>query len=124
MKASEPKALINELGARVRTARREHGLSQDELARKVGLTRVSINQIENGRRKQIKPDIIRQIATELHTPEAYFYGVDIYRETKLAGPHDHSSPLGSLVPRLLSLPDSQQERVRHILEHLLGLVGS
>jgi transcriptional regulator with XRE-family HTH domain len=124
METNGPEVLIRELGTRVRMARREHGLSQDELARKVGLTRVSINQIENGRRKQIKPEVIRQIATELNMPEGYFYGLQIHSESRPAWPLDHSSPLGSLVPRLLSLPDSQQETVRHILEHLLGLAGS
>jgi transcriptional regulator with XRE-family HTH domain len=38
------------IGAVVRTNRLAHNMSQDELARKSGITRMFVNQIENGKR--------------------------------------------------------------------------
>lgn len=40
-------ALLN-IGARIRDARTQHALTQAELARRAGLSRVTINRLENG----------------------------------------------------------------------------
>jgi DNA-binding XRE family transcriptional regulator len=52
-KRQEDKAFYEELGRRIRDARKKRKpiLTQDELARQVGLTRTSITNVEHGRQK-------------------------------------------------------------------------
>lgn len=54
-KSAESKRIIARLykkvGARVKLFRNNRGLSQEDLAKSIGLTRTSINNIEHGRHK-------------------------------------------------------------------------
>lgn len=47
-----------EYGSRVREARKAVGITQDELARVLGLTRASVANIEAGRQKQLADQVI------------------------------------------------------------------
>lgn len=44
------------MGDRLRRARKEAGLTPEELANKVGLTRIAIVQWENGTTKNLRPE--------------------------------------------------------------------
>lgn len=59
-----------ELGARIRTARIAQGLTQDQLARAVGVTRSAVAQWETGRAGQVGGNLAR-IARFLGTSAAY-----------------------------------------------------
>lgn len=59
-----------ELGARIRTARLAQGLTQDQLARAVGVTRSAVAQWETGRAGQIGGNLTR-VARVLGTSAAY-----------------------------------------------------
>ncbi|GIK40376.1 MAG: hypothetical protein BroJett011_42090 [Chloroflexota bacterium] len=108
-------AVVSILTERIREARKAKGFSQDQLAEKVGLTRVSISHIENGRRKSIKPRTLRKLAQVLEKPEVYFY-----REVM---PSLDSLPdsLRGVMTRLLALPRPQQEKLGHIFEQIVDL---
>lgn len=53
------------MGARLRAAREEKGLSCPQLAKLVGLTRAAINQWETGTVKNIRPDNLINVCDEL-----------------------------------------------------------
>jgi len=59
-----------ELASRIRTARLAQGLTQDQLARTVGVTRSAVAQWETGRAGQVGSNLAR-IARALGTSVAY-----------------------------------------------------
>jgi len=62
-----------ELGCRIRLRRIEQGLSQNELARTLGVSFQQIQKYEMGRNR-ITANRLVQIAEALQTPMAFFYG--------------------------------------------------
>ena len=70
--ALEFASLPDEVGRQVRIARQSVELTQHELGQKVGLSRVSINQIENGKRKQLKVKVLKDIAFVTNRPLNFF----------------------------------------------------
>lgn len=67
---------MNTIGERIRKRRLEIGLSQDELAKKVGYTsRSTINKIENGT-NDITQSMVWKMAEALDTPVSYLMGWD------------------------------------------------
>lgn len=63
------------LGARLREAREYLGLSQDEVARAVGLKRPAISLLENGQRK-VDALELKKLAEMYQRPVTDFTGVD------------------------------------------------
>ena len=61
---------------RLKILRKEKKLSQDELAREIGVSKITVLRWENGER-QIKPDKIQQLANYFEVSEAYLLGYDI-----------------------------------------------
>ncbi|WP_158290259.1 helix-turn-helix transcriptional regulator [Ramlibacter sp. WS9] len=57
--------LLKELGAAVRQRRREMGLSQQQLAHLVELSRATINELEMGKLKDLSARRIERLANEL-----------------------------------------------------------
>lgn len=55
-------------GDRVRERREEEGLSQEELAHEVGISRNYLGQIERGRAKNISFEVARRISDRLGLP--------------------------------------------------------
>jgi transcriptional regulator with XRE-family HTH domain len=108
-------AIASTLGEKIKLARKAKGLSQDELALKVGLSRVSISHLENGRRKSLKPATLGKLAEALKKPEAYFYEATI--------PSLDSLPkvLKEVIMHLVDLPYLEQERLGHIFKQIIDL---
>ena len=57
--------LLTELGMAVRQRRREMGLSQQQLADLVDLSRATVNELENGKLKDLSSHRIERLANEL-----------------------------------------------------------
>jgi transcriptional regulator with XRE-family HTH domain len=121
-----PHAAITAVGERVRIARQSLGMTQEALAQHVGVSRITINQIENGRRKQLKPDALRKIAEATKKPEHYFYAVDTsdgdppqdaFRD--IVQQSNMSPQLGIVFLKLLALSRPHQERLGRLIEQLL-----
>ncbi len=72
----QPKMDILELGKRIRTARRKKGMSQAELADKVGISVPYVSDVENGK-KTIGVDIFMRIAEALQVSTDWLLRVDI-----------------------------------------------
>lgn len=121
-----PHAAITAVGERVRIARQSLGMTQEALAQQVGVSRITINQIENGRRKQLKPDALRKIAEATKKPEHYFYGADtshvdppqdalrdLIQQSKM------SPQLGIVFLKLWTHSRPHQEKLGRLIEQLL-----
>jgi len=76
-----------QIGLRMRTRRRELGVSQDALAAGVGLTFQQIQKYERGINR-VSASKLWEIAAHLQTPIAYFYesleGIELYDPESLA----------------------------------------
>lgn len=95
---------LTELGERIREARLAHGLSQGDLARRLGLDRSALVRVEGGERKVTALELIR-LSEVLSVPVAHF----VYR-----------SPL-AITSRRESIEDDPQlsERARFQLDAIL-----
>lgn len=105
------------VGANIRRAREEAGLTQEGLSRAAQISRSTINAIENGRRKQVGTDNVRRIAHVLQKPEAFFFGVEI--SSKSLCP-----TLKSTIGRLASLSVAEQESIAPIIINIIDLMGT
>jgi putative transcriptional regulator len=76
--------LRSTIGANVRRLREEHGQSQEDLAEAIGVSRVHLNRLENGK---ITPgaDLLFSLADALEVPaDALRQVTDVGREKSLA----------------------------------------
>jgi transcriptional regulator with XRE-family HTH domain len=62
-----------EIGDKVKKKRREIGISQEELAEKLGVTYQQVQRYENGMNK-LNVENIQVIADSLDVPVSYFFG--------------------------------------------------
>jgi putative transcriptional regulator len=120
----QQQVVIIEVGQKIREVRREHKLTQEQLAQQVGVSRVTINQIENGRRKQFKPDLIHKVATATATPIEYLYGTRTKQGTlqEQLPPQnvDLPSELDSTLSQIRSLPWPDQKKLGYIIGQLVN----
>lgn len=56
---------MSEFGVQIRARRKEEGLTQEELARRAGISRAYLAQIESGQRKNIAYQIVEALRREL-----------------------------------------------------------
>lgn len=66
--------MANPIGQRIRTAREDYGMSQAELARRVGVKPQTMNAIELGRQDP-KASLVRDIARVLRVRGEYLLGL-------------------------------------------------
>jgi transcriptional regulator with XRE-family HTH domain len=76
-----------DIGTRIRTARRDHGLTQDELADQVGVSRSAVAQWETGRTGQVTGNLSR-IAGALEVNVEYLMYGDDKRASQQVGQGD------------------------------------
>ncbi|GBE37429.1 HTH-type transcriptional regulator Xre [bacterium BMS3Bbin08] len=62
----------HEIGGKIKKKRRELGISQEELAERLGVTYQQVQRYENGRNK-LNVENIQVIADTLDVPPAYFF---------------------------------------------------
>lgn len=111
---------IYEIGQRICLAREEAGLTQQQLGQAVGLTWVTISQIENGKRKQLNPQRMQDIAKALGKTEAYIYGFPL-PDSLYPSRSDVPPVLVEAWEEILSLSTSRQNRIGHIIKDMLSL---
>lgn len=61
----------------IKSIRTDKGISQSELARRSGISRVTINNIENGKQEDMKVETIRKIANALEVDVSIFFDSDV-----------------------------------------------
>lgn len=67
--------MSKELGARISELLQKQGVSQKELAKRIGVTEAAMSRYISGTREP-KPDVIANIATALHTTSDYLLGIE------------------------------------------------
>jgi transcriptional regulator with XRE-family HTH domain len=121
---SEWPAVSATVGRRVRAARRALKLTQEELAARAGVTRVTVSQLERGHRQRLNPDLLRAIAQATDQTEEYFYSLLAPERTDASGVGARGGGvppyMETLLPRIASLPAPQQAKFGSVLEQLLG----
>lgn len=65
-----------EIGERIRLKRKECGLTQDELAKKLGIKNSAVAKYENGRIENIKRSTIQKMAEIFNCSPTYLLGLD------------------------------------------------
>ena len=63
------------IGAKIRSLRQQNGLTQKELAARIGLTEASMSRYISGDRDP-KPDVLANIATALQTTSDFLLGIE------------------------------------------------
>ncbi len=96
-------AVYRLIGERIRDERRKQGLTQEELAHRVGLNRASITNVEQGRQKLLVHTLI-DIANSLNISPRRFLGV-------------------FEVDAAPNIPDDLPVGVRNWIVHALGDIG-
>jgi transcriptional regulator with XRE-family HTH domain len=103
-----------DLGHRIRKAREERDMTQELLARSVGVSRTALSQMENGEKSRYNPDVLYRIATVLNM------SVD----DLLRPPPDRSeSPHLDEMDIRISIPQNNKEKFKEILLYILNKVG-
>lgn len=105
----------NEIAGRLRTAREAAGLSQGQVARRLGLHRPTISEIEAGRRR---------VSVEELDAISHLYGVESAWILRGRAPRVSESDKIMLAARQLSeLKDRDLERLVDLLQMLRGSGG-
>ena len=95
-----PSAVYNNVGARIRDERERRNFSQEMLANRVGLTRTSITNVENGRQKLLLHTLF-QIADYLGTsPMRLLPACD--PDTPVRLPNNLSNPIRNWIMHSIS----------------------
>ncbi len=93
---------------RIKYRRQELGMSQEELAKKIGYShKTAVCKIEAGQRK-LKEDVIVKLASALDTTPAYLMGWDTE--------DDDTTLAARLLYRYRELDDLDQELARRVLK--------
>ena len=71
---------LEHIGIRLRSARRDKGLTQDRLAKEAGTNQAVIQKIENG--KSVRPRLIMEIAEVLEVNPAWLQFGEPWAEKK------------------------------------------
>lgn len=64
-----------ELGRRISEIQKKRGISQKQLAQRIGVTESVISRYISGEREP-KPDVLANIATALHTTSDFLLGIE------------------------------------------------
>lgn len=66
--------MTDDTGKRIKTRRRELGITQEELGKKAGVTKATINKYETGIVSNLKRSTIEEIAKALNVSPSYIMG--------------------------------------------------
>ena len=105
--------IYKNIGKKIQMAREEAGLSQEELASRLGYTQAALSNYELGKRRLYLANI-EQIAKELNKPLSYFLDESVVTANAERGePRDETT---SEILKLLSeLPPEERE---YLLEYI------
>jgi transcriptional regulator with XRE-family HTH domain len=105
--------IYQKIGKMIQKAREEAGLSQEELASRLGLTQAAFSNYELGKRRLYLKNI-EQIAKELNKPLSYFIS-DTPMETGSQREISGDGVIAEINRLLLELPPDEQ---KYILEYI------
>lgn len=106
------------LGQRIEERRQELGISQAELARRVGVRQSTMNSLINGESRTSRS--LLKIARELQTTPAYLIGESNDPKSDAVMSRPISSSARELLDCFEQLPDEEQRAVLHIVRRMAG----
>lgn len=111
------------LGGMVRKLRDGLGLSQDELAAKIGLTRPAVSQIESGQRKVSAEELLR-LSETLNIPMGQLMGVEPSLQVSVVRDAPETQYHAKREEMRISVPQKNLTKFREVLLYILNKVGS
>ena len=111
------------LGKTVKKRREALGLSQDEVAAKVGLPRPAISQIESGQRKVAADELLR-LSEILQTPIGQLLGLESAPQVSLVKDSPTAAHPAKREELRISVPQKNMAKFCEVLLYILNKVGS
>jgi len=108
------------LGLKIRTIRERLGLKQEKLAHSMGISRVSLSQIENGERK-ISAEEIARLAKIFNLSSDLL--LDLEKDIEMIVEKTKESPRDKQEIRI-SVPQKNLEKFKEVLLYVLNKIGS
>jgi transcriptional regulator with XRE-family HTH domain len=113
--AANDKAFFVELGKRIAQARKDHGMTQQQLAEELGIAQQTLAHYE-GARLRVPASLLPQLAAILGVPVEALIGQPVKRAAK-RGP---APKLQQHMERISQLPKPKQKFVMEMLETVLA----
>ena len=107
------------VGNRIRQLRLKEGLSQEQVAQILGITRSAISEIERGARK-ISADEIVKLAEAFHVSTDYILGLAERAKVHFEESERETRHVGLRI----SVPQQNADKFREVLLYMLGKVGA
>jgi transcriptional regulator with XRE-family HTH domain len=105
--------IYKNIGKKIQMAREEAGLSQEELASRLGYTQAALSNYELGKRRLYLANI-QQIASELNKPLSYFLD-----EPPVAAYAEQGRPQDETMSEIIKLlSDLPPEEKKYLLEYI------
>jgi transcriptional regulator with XRE-family HTH domain len=105
--------IYKDIGKRIQKTREEAGLSQEELASRLGYTQAALSNYELGKRRLYLANI-EQIAKELNKPLSYFL-----EESAVPSNANKSEPLDETISEIIKLlTELPKEERQYLLEYI------
>jgi transcriptional regulator with XRE-family HTH domain len=112
--------LQKKLGKKIKKIRIIKGLTQQDLANKLGIKRVTLSQMENGERRVTVLDLVK-LSKIFNLPIDNFLGLSKEPEIILDEISNRKKPLSTL---RINVPQKNLEKFREVILYILNEVGS
>jgi len=109
-----------ELALRVKALREQKGMSQEALARRIGISRPALSQIENGERRVTTGELVR-MSKEFDVSAGVLLGTETEPEVCLAR---DARPAAEEARMRINVPQKNLAKFREVLLYILSRVGS
>lgn len=107
--------IYRDIGKRLQRAREEAQMSQEEMARRLGITQAALSNYELGKRRLYLQNL-EQIASILNKPIAYFLEEEPEVGAAAQPPGEDASEITKEILSLISeLPDEELENIREFI---------
>ena len=105
-----------QIGSRVKAIRKMKGLSQEELAKRIGLSRSSLTQIERGNRSLTVTELHKMAATFSISLDDFIYAGNVGKTEVLPLVNDVPENQPSI---RISIPELQVDKLKNVLLYML-----
>jgi len=112
--------LDNLLSKRIRSIREQLGYSQERLAELLGISRVTVSQMEAGRRKLSASDL-KKLSDILEIPADYLLNPEKEPEVVIQEVRENEEPVQSM---RVSVPQEKVDKFKEVLLYILNRVGA
>lgn len=113
--------LMRQIGNRIKEMRERKGLSQEDLAKKLEISRVTVSQIENGKRKICTEELIA-LARTFNVSTDILLNLEKDIEVILEKSTEKTPEVKGHIR--ISVPQRNIEKFKEVLLYILGKVGS